>query len=240
VSYVRLCNLELTYASAFFNDVTYVSPKVPTLYTVLSTGPNATNPTIYGSNTNAFVLAQNEVVEIVLNNDDPGKCVYPSHLRIVRSLRQCRNVDNAFILTLIPRHPFHLHGHAFQVVTRSEDDAGFYDPTNTTTPPSTPMRRDTVLVRPNGHIVLRFRSDNPGKHSFPRTKTNIPTTTLSMRNPILPPTDIPPRRLALPLPHRMARSLRANRHNDRSPSRRPSPALAFFLKRNPAIALGRV
>jgi iron transport multicopper oxidase len=61
--------------SAFFNDVTYVSPKVPTLYTVLSTGPNATNPTIYGSNTNAFVLAQNEVVEIVLNNDDPGKCV---------------------------------------------------------------------------------------------------------------------------------------------------------------------
>jgi iron transport multicopper oxidase len=24
------------------------------------------------------------------------------------------------------------------------------------------MRRDTILVRPNGHIVLRFRSDNPG------------------------------------------------------------------------------
>ena len=24
------------------------------------------------------------------------------------------------------------------------------------------MRRDTVLVRPNGHLVLRFRSDNPG------------------------------------------------------------------------------
>jgi FtsP/CotA-like multicopper oxidase with cupredoxin domain len=61
------------------------------------------------------------------------------------------------------RHPFHLHGHAFQVVTRSEDDAGFYDASNTTTPPSIPMRRDTVLVRPNGHIVLRFRSDNPGK-----------------------------------------------------------------------------
>ena len=67
----------------------------------------------------------------------------------------------------MPRHPFHLHGHAFQVVTRSDDDAGFYDPTNTTTPPSTPMRRDTVLVRPNGHIVLRFRSDNPGKSLTP-------------------------------------------------------------------------
>lgn len=126
----------LIQSSAFFNDVTYVSPKVPTLYTVLSTGPNATDPTIYGSNTNAFVLAQNEVVEIVLNNDDPGK------------------------------HPFHLHGHVFQVVTRSADDAGFYDPGNAPDPHPTPMRRDTILVRPNGHIVLRFRSDNPGKSTF--------------------------------------------------------------------------
>ncbi|KAI8932891.1 hypothetical protein NX059_010368 [Plenodomus lindquistii] len=121
---------------AFFNDVTYVQPKVPTLYSVLSTGANATNPVIYGSNTNAFVLAQNEVVEIVLNNNDPGK------------------------------HPFHLHGHAFQVVTRSEDEAGAYDPANTTIPSTTPMRRDTVLVRPNGHIVLRFQSDNPGVWLF--------------------------------------------------------------------------
>lgn len=28
------------------------------------------------------------------------------------------------------------------------------------------MRRDTILVRPNGHIVLRFRSDNPGVWLF--------------------------------------------------------------------------
>ncbi|KAF1844187.1 multicopper oxidase [Cucurbitaria berberidis CBS 394.84] len=122
---------------AFFNDITYVSPKVPTLYSVLSTGSNATNPAIYGSNTNSFVLGHNEVVEIILNNDDAGK------------------------------HPFHLHGHAFQVVTRSDEAAGFFDPANTTTPlPATPMRRDTILVRPNGYIVLRFRSDNPGVWLF--------------------------------------------------------------------------
>lgn len=77
--------LLLIHVSAFFNDVTYVSPKVPTLYSVLSTGSNATNPAIYGSNTNAFVLAQNEVIEIVLNNNDPGKYVpctllYPLNL----------------------------------------------------------------------------------------------------------------------------------------------------------------
>lgn len=28
------------------------------------------------------------------------------------------------------------------------------------------MRRDTVLVQPNGHAVLRFRSDNPGVWVF--------------------------------------------------------------------------
>jgi iron transport multicopper oxidase len=121
---------------AFFNDIAYVHPKVPTLYTVLSTGDNATDPVIYGSNTNSFILAANEVVEIVVNNNDPGK------------------------------HPFHLHGHAFQVVTRSEDDAGFFDPNNVTDPPATPMRRDTVLVRPNGHAVLRFRADNAGVWLF--------------------------------------------------------------------------
>ncbi|KAL1592236.1 hypothetical protein SLS60_011313 [Paraconiothyrium brasiliense] len=121
---------------AFFNDQTYVAPKVPTLYTVLSTGSNATNPEIYGSHTNQFVLEHNQVVEIVLNNDDPGK------------------------------HPFHLHGHAFQLVHRSDDDAGFYDPSNHSAFPATPMRRDTILVHPNGNIVLRFRSDNPGVWLF--------------------------------------------------------------------------
>ncbi|KAF2757002.1 multicopper like protein [Pseudovirgaria hyperparasitica] len=118
---------------AFFNDITYVPPKVPTLYTAMTTGETATDPAIYGINTNPFILAQGEVVELVLNNDDPGK------------------------------HPFHLHGHNFQVLIRSDDDAGFYDAaTSNATIPATPMRRDTVLVRPGGHFVLRFRADNPG------------------------------------------------------------------------------
>ncbi|KAF2203099.1 hypothetical protein GQ43DRAFT_470324 [Delitschia confertaspora ATCC 74209] len=120
---------------AFFNDVTYVSPKVPTLYTVLSTGPNATDPAIYGSNTNQIILEPNEVVEIILNNNDPGK------------------------------HPFHLHGHNFQLVSRSADEAGPYVE-NGEAKPAIPMKRDTVLVRPNGNLVLRFRADNPGVWLF--------------------------------------------------------------------------
>jgi iron transport multicopper oxidase len=163
---MKMDNLDDGANYAFFNDITYVAPKVPvsnhiisvlystnfslqTLYTALSTGTNATNALIYGHDTNPFVLAQNQVVEIILNNDDPGK------------------------------HPFHLHGHVFQVVARSEEEAGAFDPNNSTQTAfaPTPMRRDTVLVRPNGHIVLRFQSNNPGIWLFvrfslvPRTST---------------------------------------------------------------------
>ena len=110
--------------------MTYVAPKVPTLYTALSTGGNATNPVVYGENTNSFVLQKGDVVQIILNNQDTGK------------------------------HPFHLHGHNFQTVVRSEDGEGAYV-TDVAMPP-VPMRRDTVMVRPNGNLVIMFRADNPG------------------------------------------------------------------------------
>ncbi|KAF2138110.1 multicopper oxidase [Aplosporella prunicola CBS 121167] len=131
---LKMDNLGDGFNYAFFNDITYVAPKVPTLYSVLSSGSAATNVSIYGSSTNSFILNKNEVVEIVINNNDAGK------------------------------HPFHLHGHEFQVASRSEDNAGLY--ANNVTMPQTPMRRDTILVRPNGNVVLRFRADNPGVWFF--------------------------------------------------------------------------
>jgi len=124
---------------AFFNNISYVSPKVPTLYSVMSTGGNASNVEIYGEYSHAFVLERDEVVEIIINNDDTGK------------------------------HPLHLHGHAFQTVYRSEQNAGFYDPTNTTVQDSfhtVPMRRDTFVIQPEGFMILRFRADNPGVWLF--------------------------------------------------------------------------
>nr|OQO26383.1 hypothetical protein B0A51_06945 [Rachicladosporium sp. CCFEE 5018] len=124
---------------AFFNDITYVEPIVPTLYSVLTTGDNASNPTIYGVNTNSFVLEKGQVVEIVLNNDDAGK------------------------------HPFHLHGHNFQVVWRSDENDGFWNPDNTSAIesfPRKPMRRDVVMVNPQGNFVIRFKADNPGVWLF--------------------------------------------------------------------------
>ncbi|OBA21155.1 cell surface ferroxidase [Metschnikowia bicuspidata var. bicuspidata NRRL YB-4993] len=128
---------------AFFNGISYTAPKVPTLYSVLSSGEYANHPAIYGSNTNTFVLQENEIVEIVLNNMDPGL------------------------------HPFHLHGHTFQVISRSEgtdDDENpqIYNLLDTlhTHFPEHPLVRDTVVVQSNGFVVLRFKANNPGVWLF--------------------------------------------------------------------------
>ncbi|ODV81588.1 iron transport multicopper oxidase FET3 precursor [Suhomyces tanzawaensis NRRL Y-17324] len=126
---------------AFFNNITYVAPKVPTLYSVYSS-PDRTDARIYGSNTNTYMLQSDEVIEIVVNNMDPGK------------------------------HPFHLHGHNFQIVAKSaegdEENPTIYDPTNPewNNFPEHPMVRDTVQVEANGFVVLRFKADNPGVWFF--------------------------------------------------------------------------
>ncbi|KAG0098956.1 hypothetical protein BGZ93_009749 [Podila epicladia] len=125
---------------ATFNDVTYVMPKVPSLYTALSMGNDSlsSNPEVYGKYSNPLVLAHNNMIEIVINNQDAGN------------------------------HPFHLHGHVFQVVGRG---TGVYDPAsgpypfylNTT---ENPLRRDTVLVRSEQNVAIRFKADNPGVWFF--------------------------------------------------------------------------
>lgn len=128
---------------AFFNNITYTTPKVPTLMTVLSSGDDATNPFIYGTNTNTFVLEKDEIVDLVVNNMDTGK------------------------------HPFHLHGHIFQTIYRDRpyDDAigevpHAFDDSNHTAYPQVPMKRDTVYLNPQSSMVLRFKADNPGVWFF--------------------------------------------------------------------------
>ncbi|KAJ0421146.1 multicopper oxidase-domain-containing protein [Aspergillus carlsbadensis] len=120
---------------AFFNGIAYVAPNVPVLYSVLTTGSAATNAAIYGTDTNAFVFDKGDVIDIVLNNDDTGK------------------------------HPFHLHGHNFQVLWHSGDDEGHYNPDNATFA-SIPVRRDTPIAPPSGNFLVRFIADNPGVWFF--------------------------------------------------------------------------
>jgi iron transport multicopper oxidase len=88
---------------------------------------------VYGVNSNAHVLERGQVVEIVLNNNDIGK------------------------------HPFHLHGHKFQLVSRSDAHVGnFVQNASTPAVPNMPMQRDVVTVRPGGNLRIRFVADNPG------------------------------------------------------------------------------
>lgn len=127
-----------------FNFSVYQFPMVPTFLTTLSTGPNATNPKVYGKYTHSNVLEYQKGIQIILvNRDTEGP------------------------------HPFHLHGHVFQVVGRGEleivDSETFpvkYGFDYSVLPPmnnvSNPVRRDTVTVPPNGYAILRFQSDNPG------------------------------------------------------------------------------
>ncbi|KAK7920872.1 hypothetical protein PG985_008894, partial [Apiospora marii] len=123
---------------AFFNNITYTAPKVPTLYTALTSGELANDATVYGEFTNSHVLQKDQIIQIVVNNLDSG------------------------------RHPFHLHGHQFQAIHRSAADEGTFDDTNATMTdfPKIPMRRDTLSLEPNGNLVLRFKADNPGVWIF--------------------------------------------------------------------------
>ncbi|KAF9435748.1 hypothetical protein BGZ76_005611 [Entomortierella beljakovae] len=121
---------------AAFNDITYVMPKVPTLYTALTTGNLSSNPEVYGKYTHPMVVNYDDWVEIIINNDDPGN------------------------------HPFHLHGHVFQIVGRGE---GIHDPSQPyqgylDTP--NPSRRDTVLVPSEQNVAIRFKANNPGVWLF--------------------------------------------------------------------------
>ncbi|KAK5045365.1 hypothetical protein LTR84_009228 [Exophiala bonariae] len=144
---VVMGNLRNGIGYAFLNDITFNAPQVPTLYTVMSSGNLSTNEAIYGEYTQPMVLKHNEVVQLVLNNNDTGA------------------------------HPFHLHGRNFQVIDRApaygkhfydyhDIDPVPFDPNNHSAFPTVPSRRDTFVVPPHGHYVIRFVADNPGVWLF--------------------------------------------------------------------------
>jgi iron transport multicopper oxidase len=117
----------------YLNGVDYIPQKVPTLYTALNAPLSVVkNPAIYGANSNPYVLPFNSVVELTVTNHDDFS------------------------------HPFHLHGHNFQVVGRGSGGALF--PANP--PAGAPMRRDTVMMYAGATVTIRFVADNPGISLF--------------------------------------------------------------------------
>ncbi|ONH64974.1 Iron transport multicopper oxidase FET3 [Cyberlindnera fabianii] len=117
------------------NGHPHLSPRVPTINTIFSANATSVNnPSIYGAATNAILISKDDIIEIVVNSYD--------HMK----------------------HPFHLHGHNFQVIARGSRE--HYDPDKDYQFPSVPMIRDTINVPGRGFVVLRFKADNPGVWFF--------------------------------------------------------------------------
>ncbi|KAJ7698040.1 Cupredoxin, partial [Mycena rosella] len=94
----------------------------PTLPTLLKIINGATVASDFNTSEHTFILKQGEVVELEIHGSDLG-------------------------IT----HPFHLHGHAFDIVKSASG------PFNYVNPP----RRDVIAVEQGG-VIIRFRADNPG------------------------------------------------------------------------------
>ncbi|EJT80405.1 iron transport multicopper oxidase FET3 [Gaeumannomyces tritici R3-111a-1] len=62
-------------------------------------------------------------------------------------------------------HPFHLHGHHFQVLERPGHNAGVWQGRSHGFNKKPPMR-DVVHVNANSYAVLRFKANNPGVFLF--------------------------------------------------------------------------
>jgi iron transport multicopper oxidase len=83
-----------------------------------------------------FVISSGDIVDIVVNNKDAAV------------------------------HPFHLHGHQFQVVKRPASGTGVWPGVKRANLNPTPPSRDTVAVMANSYAVLRFKANNPGVFLF--------------------------------------------------------------------------
>ncbi|KAJ7512531.1 Fet3 protein [Mycena galericulata] len=84
----------------------------------------------------SFVLDHLDVVDIVVLNSDVGK------------------------------HPFHIHGHKYQIVQRSSDYTSDDPSVITTANETNPLRRDTIQIEGGGSATLRIVADNPGVWFF--------------------------------------------------------------------------
>ncbi|KAJ3080935.1 hypothetical protein HDU99_007013 [Rhizoclosmatium hyalinum] len=116
-----------------FNTTPFMMSVTPSLYTAQTIGDKYVNESsVYGALTIPLMVKDlGETVEIIINNGDSGK------------------------------HPFHLHGHAFQVLVLTDEA---FDPANPYPDPlpKFPMRRDTINIPGGGHAIIRFQSTNPG------------------------------------------------------------------------------
>ncbi|KAB5554568.1 iron transport multicopper oxidase FET3 [Coniochaeta sp. 2T2.1] len=114
------------------------SPNIPQKVPTLYTAATTGNDNtnpIIYGAVNPFIVSANDIVDIVINNRDDAI------------------------------HPFHLHGHQFQVLDRPRSGTGDY-PGRTNGLSKNPPMRDVISVNGRSYAVLRFKADNPGVFLF--------------------------------------------------------------------------
>ena len=134
--------VNLTWRCRFdINNSTYIGQMVPSLYSALTVGGNYSSNPIVYGQVNPYVVKYNDVVEIVINNKNTNL------------------------------HPWHLHGHQFQVLERTNPNTGSFSGTYSNYS-RTPAQRDTIMLQPQAYAVIRFRANNPDKSTtFPLLPT---------------------------------------------------------------------
>ncbi|KAG0306509.1 hypothetical protein BGZ98_002237 [Dissophora globulifera] len=88
---------------------------------------------------------------------------YDSNMHVMKLERRDAVVQIIFDNSLGGQHPFHLHGHTFQIIAQGE---GVYEEGKTPINVVNPLRRDTATVPRRGFTVIRFKADNPGVWSL--------------------------------------------------------------------------
>ncbi|KAJ1668493.1 ferroxidase fet3 [Coemansia sp. RSA 1813] len=124
---------------SILDGVPYKTPKVPTLFSAITMGNLSTDATVYGTQARVHILDYMDIVEVELHN------------------------------TGFLDHTFHLHGHTFQVVEYGPTGGGSprgFTPTKLQKARGAPIRRDTLMIKANSYIKIRFIADNPGAWLF--------------------------------------------------------------------------
>ena len=101
-----------------------------------ATTGDANDESVVYGHIHPLIVSYGDIVDIVVNNHD------------------------------IAIHPFHLHGHQFEVLKRPGSGAGTWPGVNATQVNPHPPSRDTVDVYGNSYVVIRFKADNPGVYLF--------------------------------------------------------------------------
>ncbi|KAJ7075749.1 laccase [Mycena belliarum] len=118
----RVIDLDFDAAGPGLWEINGIPYVPPTLPTLLKIINGATLESDFTTPEHTFVLKPNQVVELRIHGSNHGMA-----------------------------HPFHLHGHAFDVIKSASGPVNYVDP----------PRRDVVAVEKGG-VIIRFLTDNPG------------------------------------------------------------------------------